>query len=164
MALKVKLFDKETKGFGNIDLEDGKYVFEIVDVESNAAKSGRGRLQLRCKTVEGPVVGATAFDWWNLPEPTDDPNKYIKNFWRDATKAWPHIYDEQKEQLDETLLKGLRFKVTVSHEERKDADGKATGEMQMRTKSHRFLPKGVEAAAPAGAPAAESKPETFAQP
>lgn len=163
MVMKIKLFDEETKGFGSIDLEDGKYVFEIVDVESNAAKSGRGRLQLRCKTTEGPVVGATAFDWWNLPEASDKPDSFPKNFWRDATKAWPFLYDGSS--LDEQLLKGLKFRATVTHEERKDKDGKTTGEMQMRMKSYRFLSKtGGEGAVAAASAAAMAAPAKFGQP
>jgi hypothetical protein len=161
MSMKIKLFDDDTKGSGSIDLEDGKYVLEIVEVDQNTAKSGRGRLQLRCKTLEGPVVGATAFDWWNLPEPSDKPDSYIKNFWKDATKAWPHIYNAAEERLDETALKGLKYRVTVAHEPDKDTPDV----IRMRMKSHRFMPKGGEApvaAAPASADAA--KPPKFSQP
>ena len=165
MAMKIKLYDEETKGFGSIDLEDGKYVLEIEDVEQNTAKSGRGRIQLRCKTVEGPVVGATAFDWWNLSEPSDKPDSFHKNFWRDATKAWPFLYDPVKEQLDEKLLKGLRFRVTVAHEE----DKQDSSIIRMRMKSHRFQPKGGEtasAAAPVPGAAAVplAAPAKFGQP
>lgn len=162
MSMKIKLFDEETKGFGSIDLEDGKYLFEIETVESSPAKSGRARLQLRCKTVEGPVVGATAFDWWNLPETTDKPDSFSKNFWRDVTKAWPFLYDVQKEQLDESLLKGQKFRATVSHEEDN------TGVTRMRMKSYRFQSKtggdGASAGAPAPVPAGDGKPAKFGQP
>lgn len=161
--MKVKLFDKETKGFGSIDLPDGKYLFEIVDVEPSPAKSGRPRLQLRLRTVEGPVTDTTAFDWWNLPEPTDAPDSFTKNFWRDVVKAWPFIYDEAKEQLDENLLKGLQFRGTVSHEEDNQ------GVMRMRVKSYRFVGK-IEAGAGSKAGTeetggrAEGKPPKYAQP
>ena len=161
MSMKIKLFDDDTKGSGSIDLEDGKYVFEIVEVDQNTAKSGRGRLQLRCKTLEGPVVGATAFDWWNLPEMTDKGDSYIKNFWKDATKAWPHIYDG--ERLDEKALKGLKYRVTVVHE----PDKQDPTIERMRMKSHRFVPRGGEAAAATSAPippAEAAKPPKFGQP
>lgn len=157
MVMKIKLYDQETKGFGSIDLPDGKYLFEIVGVESSPAKSGRPRLQLRLRTVEGPVTDTTAFDWWNMPETADAPDSFSKNFWRDVVKAWPFLYDEAKEVLNEDAMKGLQFRATVTHEE------DPQGVTRMRLKSYRFLGK---AEGQAATPEAQGngKPAKFAQP
>lgn len=165
MAIKVVLFDPETEGSGSIDLEDGKYTFKIEAVETTTAKSGRGRLQIRLSTLEGPVVGGTAFDWWNLPEATDKATSYIKNFWKDATKAWPFIYVNGV--LNEDMLKGQTFRATVSHEERKDKEGNPTGDMVMRIKSHKFQANTTGGAPLASVPAAApggGRPAKFGQP
>jgi hypothetical protein len=169
MAMKIRLYDNETRGFGSIDLEDGKYTFEIVDVEPSPAKSGRPRLQLRLRTVDGPVKDTTAFDWWNLPTQEDKPDSFTKNFWHDVVKAWPPVYDQSQQILHEDNLKGRRFHATVVHEE------DPQGVVRMRLKSYRFQSNAGSGAAAADASAAPSvgaeaaaagftKPSRFQQP
>lgn len=158
---KTKLYEDGAKGRGSIDLPDGKYLFEIMSAEIRTAGTGRSQVNLRLKSVEGPVLEQTGWDTWNLLKPDDSTKakEVMGGFWVDAKTAWPDIYDESKGVLYEDKLVGRRFHGTLFHE------ANLKGEMRPKIKGHKFVVAAgtAPAGAPSGAPES-SKPERFASP
>ena len=159
---KTKLYDDGAKGRGSIDLPDGKYLFQIESAEIRTAGTGRSQVNMRLKSIEGPVIDQTGWDPWNLIKPDDSPKakEVMGGFWVDASTAWPDIYDAEKGFLYEDKLVGRRFHATLFHE------ANQKGEMRPRLKSHKFVVAAgtVPAGSSGSAAPAPSKPERFASP
>jgi hypothetical protein len=160
MALKIKLYDpKETQGYGQVDLPAGKYLFKVTEApEQGTAKSGRGYFTTRLIVVDGQFANTKSTVLWNLPEPGDANDHYLRNFWKDLCKAWP-CYDEATESLDEKKLAGLQFHATLAYKEGSDFP---------QFSSYRWVTAGSGAPAGVATPAPEApapeKPGKFATP
>lgn len=120
MALRIKLFSEKTQGLGAVELPEGKYVFQVDDVDTSTAKTGRNQLSLRLSVCDGgPFHGTKIWERLNLPVEADSENSFIRRLWKDIVAARPECYDG--ELLHEDRLKGLCFTATVVYEA--DADG-----------------------------------------
>lgn len=97
-------------------LPEGQWVFEITGVEQRTAKeSGRPRLNVKVKIVEGPHEGRTGMDFWNVPTADDKRDGRIFKFWKQVHKACPDAV--AKDGVKPELLVGLRYKANIVHEE-----------------------------------------------
>jgi hypothetical protein len=160
MAMKIKLYDpKETQGYGQVDLPAGKYLFKVTEApEQGTAKTGRGYFTVRLVVVDGQFANTKSSVLWNLPEPKDPNDHYLRNFWKDLCKAWP-CYDEATESLDENRINGLQFHATIAYKE---------GEDFPKFSSYRWVTAGsgapLTSVPGAAAPAEPEKPGKFATP
>ena len=167
MPMKIKLFSPETKGYGSVQLPDGKYAFRVREVpEVTSSSKGRPRLQMPLLVTGGPHEGTKYTDWWNLPISTDAPDSFIPNFWKDIVSARPACYDAAGEMFDERALVGLEFQATVT-----TTKNESTGEDRTQLKFYRFSARDGAAAAPAAAgavpaaaPASAAAPARFQPP
>lgn len=172
MAMKIPLYSdrakKEAEERGTIDLVDGKYKFEIVDVEvrPRGAQNPQPCVMAKMKILDGPQQGM-AWDFWNLThaEMTDGQRSYTEGFWLRASQALPGLYDEGAQLFEPNVLRGAIVHATVSHETYEKKDG--TKDEAMRYRSWRFDPRstaGAVAASAAPTASTSAKPQKFATP
>jgi len=122
----------------------GTHVFEVTDIKTGTAKTGRGRLGLQVQIVGGPGDGKKGWDNWNLPTSEDAEkqghNGRIFKFWRKLAELCPGLV--QGNQVFAERLVGLRYKGNVVH-------GEYQGKPQGRIEWPYPLGMGAEAAASA---------------
>ncbi len=114
--MKIRLFDRETPSRSTPtqrppSLPEGFYRFEIMDAAINQREYEPNRpyilltLAVRdAETRHNHLVDTRNSDILNLPIDSDESSSPIRRFWRDVVEAWPDIYDEQHEMLDEQTL------------------------------------------------------------
>jgi hypothetical protein len=97
-------------------LPEGQWLFEITDIDMKPAKeSGRPRLFVKVKIVEGAHEGRTGMDFWNVPVADDKKDGRIFKFWKRVHDVCPDAVT--KDGVKPDLLKGLRYKANIVHEE-----------------------------------------------
>lgn len=142
----------------------GPHLFEVVDVRTGTASSGRGRLGIFAEVVgdDDPGKGRKAWDNWNLPIPEDKPDHRFRRFWKRVAGICPAAFRKLangEQALAAEALKGLRFRATTIHEE---YDGKLRAKFDFSTPESMNAAAGGPTAAGAskmGRPSAFSDPE-----
>lgn len=123
--IRATLYFDDTEDLKDVPslLPPAEYEFEVVEVKSGTAKTGRGRLGLQVKVVKGPdnTEGRKIWDNWNLPDPEKDKRDgRIFKFWKQIAKACPQcVVNEGNgvQRFRPEALIGLHYKGAVSHEE-----------------------------------------------